>query len=298
MKIRVPLPAAVGPHPEACDWVSYLRRRSAAGPADSAAADRVLIAQPGIFDGAGAFDGVARNTITQAVGQGAHVEFWALDRRSNCPTRRCASGGCSAAGTPSAASSPATSPPGTSTATRPPPTTRGTTSAPGGSRWTHRSAPAWRAWPRSTTRAVPGRPQGPARPGPQGHPHPCRVPPGHRPTYTWRNYDRIDAPGAPVHKSRDGKPFTTAAQEVTDVQQLARSLGEAPLDFTEWYFPTKLSGDSGKPDAEVTAHSLHPGGINARPVLTVRAGSGVDFGAMDPNHSAPVVAPATTTSTS
>lgn len=80
----VPLPAAAPPHPPACDTLSYLRWRSASGPADAAAADRILIAQPGIFEGAGAFDGVARNTVAQAARQGLHVEFWALDRRSNC----------------------------------------------------------------------------------------------------------------------------------------------------------------------------------------------------------------------
>jgi len=81
---RVPLPTSAGPHPAACDWVSYLRFRSADGPRSSADADRILIAQPGVFEGAGAFGSVARNTIVKAAAQGRHIEFWALDRRSNC----------------------------------------------------------------------------------------------------------------------------------------------------------------------------------------------------------------------
>jgi hypothetical protein len=84
VRVRAPLPASVGPHPAACDWLSYLRFRDANGPARSADADRILVAQPGILEGAGAFDSVARNTITQAAQQGKHLEFWALDRRSNC----------------------------------------------------------------------------------------------------------------------------------------------------------------------------------------------------------------------
>lgn len=84
VRVRVPLPASVGPHPAACDWLSYLRFRDANGPARSADADRILVAQPGVLEGAGAFDSVARNTITQAAQQGKHLEFWALDRRSNC----------------------------------------------------------------------------------------------------------------------------------------------------------------------------------------------------------------------
>ncbi len=82
--IKAPLPAADGPRPAACDWLGYLRFRDAAGPADYTKADKIFIAQPGIFEGAGAFDSVARNTIVAAAKLGKHVEFWALDRRSNC----------------------------------------------------------------------------------------------------------------------------------------------------------------------------------------------------------------------
>ena len=81
---RVPLPASVGPHPKRCDWLSYLRFRSAGGPSDPKAADRILIAQPGVLEGAGAFESVARNTVAKAAANGQNVEFWALDRRSNC----------------------------------------------------------------------------------------------------------------------------------------------------------------------------------------------------------------------
>ncbi|POM26571.1 hypothetical protein BTM25_09720 [Actinomadura rubteroloni] len=84
VRVKVPLPKAVGPHPAACDWLSYLRFRDVHGPASSAKADRILVAQPGILEGAGAFDSVARNTITAAAAKGKHLEFWALDRRSNC----------------------------------------------------------------------------------------------------------------------------------------------------------------------------------------------------------------------
>ncbi|MCK0089713.1 hypothetical protein MWU77_02835 [Rhodococcus sp. F64268] len=82
--IPAPLPEYVGPRPERCDRLSYLRWRSVDGPADSAHADRIFVAQPGIFEGAGAFGSVARNTVVAAARRGAHVEFWALDRRSNC----------------------------------------------------------------------------------------------------------------------------------------------------------------------------------------------------------------------
>jgi len=63
------------------------------------------------------------------------------------------------------------------------------------------------------------------------------------PRYTWRNYNSIGAPGEVVATSRDGRPFTTAADEVTDIHELARSLAEQPLDFAEQYFPTKIVTD-------------------------------------------------------
>lgn len=84
VRVRIPLPPTAGRHPEACDWLSYLRFRSSAGPVRSADADRIVVAQPGIFEGAGAFESVARNTVAAAARAGSSIEFWALDRRSNC----------------------------------------------------------------------------------------------------------------------------------------------------------------------------------------------------------------------
>ena len=81
-----PLPAEDGPRPAACDRIGYLRFRDAHGPANPADADAIFVAQPGIFEGAGALDQVARNTIAAAAEKGYDVEFWALNRRSNCLT--------------------------------------------------------------------------------------------------------------------------------------------------------------------------------------------------------------------
>lgn len=82
--LAVPLPPGSLPHPQACDTLSYLRWRAVDGPRSSADAERVLVAQPGVFEGAGAFDSVARNTVAVAAEAGRYIEFWALDRRSNC----------------------------------------------------------------------------------------------------------------------------------------------------------------------------------------------------------------------
>ncbi len=84
VSLYAPLPPGDGTHPAACDRIGYLRFRSASGPSDPTKADAIFVAQPGVFEGAGAFDQVARNTIEDAAAKGYHVEFWAISRRSNC----------------------------------------------------------------------------------------------------------------------------------------------------------------------------------------------------------------------
>lgn len=84
VRVKLPLPEGVGARPAECDWLSYLRYRHEDGPEESASADRILVAQPGVLEGAGAFDAVARNTVAKAAEDGQNIEFWALDRRSNC----------------------------------------------------------------------------------------------------------------------------------------------------------------------------------------------------------------------
>src|SRR3954452_10108257 len=84
VRVYSPLPAADGAHPKRCDWIGYLRFRSADGPANPSKADAVFAIIPGFLGGAGSFDQVARNTIRDAAARGRHVEFWAIDRRSNC----------------------------------------------------------------------------------------------------------------------------------------------------------------------------------------------------------------------
>lgn len=82
--LHIPLPEGSKPHPEQCDRVSYLRFRNASGPTDPNKADRILVSQPGVLEGAGAYESVARNTVTEAASQGKNIEVWAMDRRSNC----------------------------------------------------------------------------------------------------------------------------------------------------------------------------------------------------------------------
>ncbi|MFG2133598.1 hypothetical protein ACGFNV_38360 [Streptomyces sp. NPDC048751] len=482
VRVKVPLPTSFGARPAACDWLSYLRYRSVDGPASSADADRILVAQPGILEGAGAFDSVARNTVARAAEQGRHIEFWALDRRSNCledrtgiasgdqhtavdyyyrgkkvdgrtfagyagngelgwmaklgieqtvrdqydlltaelpdqglRKRKVLCGGHSLGGvitgyfaaadfdgnrattadagyqqcagyfaldtTVSTSladlsgsipddtnlpdiglgygvvqagldtgvlsrtlSAPVLLNPETMTllgiaglgAVRNPSAEadlpsylpsnvnveatnrflfskdaaafltgspavkdfRLTNAAVLGALLDDNSVPL--AFLQSSVGFFDGGPivdksfpvanGGSQQPGLYGTAYKAIPDQPHGPLYTWRNYDRVGDPDDPRYRSADGTPFTGADKEVTDVQELARSLAEQPLDFTEQYFPTKLVTDiqlSTSP--QVKRLVVHPDGLKANPTLTVLAGDGLLAGRV-PADLHPVVA--------
>ncbi|GAA2279500.1 hypothetical protein GCM10010234_15270 [Streptomyces hawaiiensis] len=482
VRVKVPLPESAGPRPAACDRLSYLRYRSADGPAASADADRILIAQPGILEGAGAFDSVARNTVTRAAGQGRHIEFWALDRRSNCLEDRTGiasgdqhtavdyyyrgkqvdgrtfggytgnaqlgwmaklgieqtvrdqydlltaelpsqavrkqkvlCGGHSLGGVitgyfaaadfdgdrattadagynqcagyfaldttvsttlgdlsgsipgdtnlpdiglgygvvqagldsgvlPRTLSAPVLLNPETMTllgiaglgalkdldgeadlpgylprnlnieatnrflfAKDTPAFLSGspavkdfrlTNGAVLGALLDDNSVPL--AFLQTSVGFFDGGPiadksfptanGGDARPGLYGTAYKAIPDRPHGPLYTWRNYDRVGDADDPGYRSADGTPFTGAGEEVTDVRQLARSLAEQPLDFTEQYFPTKLVTDIELATSpQVKKLVVHPEGLKANPVLTVLAGEGLLAGRV-PADLHPVVA--------
>ncbi|MFF4908287.1 hypothetical protein ACFY2T_25880 [Streptomyces sp. NPDC001260] len=468
VRVKVPLPASFGARPAACDWLSYLRYRSSTGPAASADADRVLVAQPGILEGAGAFDSVARNTVARAAEQGEHIEFWALDRRSNCledhtgvdsgdqhtavdyyyrgkqvngrtfagfadngqlgwmaglgirqtvrdqydlltaelpdqslRKRKLLCGGHSLGGvvtgyfaTADFDGDPATTadagynqcagyfaldttvstsladlsgslpgdtdlpdvglgygavqagldsgvlPRSLSAPVLLNPETMtllaiagvGALQNPGGEsdlpaylpsntniEATNRflfskdtatfltGSPSVKDF-RLTNQAVlgallddnsvplaflqssvgffdggpvtdknfPAANGGSQQPGLFGTRYKAIPAEPHGPLYTWRDYDRVGAPDDPGYRSSDGTPFTEAGEEVTDIQELARSLARQPLDFTEQYFPTKLVTDLELATSpQVRQLVVHPDGLTADPTLTVLAGDGL-----------------------
>jgi len=84
VRLAAPMPPGTPTHPADCDTLSYLRIRSADGPAQASRSDAVLVAMPGILGGAEGLDITGRNTVRAAATKGKHIEFWALDRRSNC----------------------------------------------------------------------------------------------------------------------------------------------------------------------------------------------------------------------
>lgn len=84
VKLRVPLIKSTAAHPEACDWIQYVRFRSMTGPTESMQASSVAVLMPGILEGAMALEPLARNAVREAKRRGRDIEVWALDRRGNC----------------------------------------------------------------------------------------------------------------------------------------------------------------------------------------------------------------------
>ncbi|MGW4244294.1 hypothetical protein [Nocardia sp. NPDC004722] len=84
VRLHYPSPYATTAHPEACDWIGYIRYRSKTGPADTADADAVLTMQPGTFSGPGNLDIQAPQVVRKAAAMGKHVEYISLQRRSSC----------------------------------------------------------------------------------------------------------------------------------------------------------------------------------------------------------------------
>ncbi|MEV6560064.1 hypothetical protein AB0M22_30400 [Nocardia sp. NPDC051756] len=88
VRLHYPSPYSTMAHPEACDWISFVRYRSKKGPEQSADADAVLTVQPGTFSGAANMNPQAPQVVRKAAATGKFVEYVSLDRRANCAEDR------------------------------------------------------------------------------------------------------------------------------------------------------------------------------------------------------------------
>ncbi|MBJ7330279.1 MAG: hypothetical protein JHC95_10300 [Solirubrobacteraceae bacterium] len=82
--IDAPMPADVSGVPAECQRLSYYRYRNASGPTDRQEADAILVGMPGILGGAASLEMNALQVVQRAAETGRSVEYWALDRRTNC----------------------------------------------------------------------------------------------------------------------------------------------------------------------------------------------------------------------
>jgi len=84
-KIYSPLSGPAAAAPDQCDSIQFLRFKLKDAIRDPADADAVLLVMPGIYEGANAFEYIARQMIYVAkTYYEKDFEVWAVDRRSNC----------------------------------------------------------------------------------------------------------------------------------------------------------------------------------------------------------------------
>jgi hypothetical protein len=106
----------------------------------------------------------------------------------------------------------------------------------------------------------------------------------HGPLYTWRNYNQLSGPGT-IPRDDHGHPYTAPVDEVSDIHQLARVMFEAPADFVEEYFPTRLVADLQAAESGERGGQLAPlryDGIGKRPAFYLDAQNGIEAGASAP----------------
>jgi pimeloyl-ACP methyl ester carboxylesterase len=96
------------------------------------------------------------------------------------------------------------------------------------------------------------------------------------PLYQWMEYDAVGAEGAPPVANNDaGQPYTARDSEVSSLAQLARTMFEAPSNFIEQYFPTKIVADVAAAeggDRSGDLENLRYDGPSKRPILHIQAG--------------------------
>ena len=109
---------------------------------------------------------------------------------------------------------------------------------------------------------------------------------GTGPLYSWANYDQIGTPVDPDYRSTDGTlTYTTTADEVSSIQDVAPTLYSGPTNLPEWYFTMRLMLDissAGQPFApKYGLNFLHADHIDELPKIEFAAEKGPVGGAFD-----------------
>ena len=113
------------------------------------------------------------------------------------------------------------------------------------------------------------------------------------PLYGWTNYDEFGTPADPDYRSTDGSlTYTSAADEVSDIQDVARTLYRGPSNLPEWYFTMRLMLDialAPKPFApKYGLNFMHGDHINDLPKVEFQAEKGPMGGAFGFEQASPV----------
>lgn len=94
------------------------------------------------------------------------------------------------------------------------------------------------------------------------------------PLYRWSAHNAIGTP-----RDSQGRKYTSRASEVTDFRDAARIHVEAPADFWEWYFPTRVLTEAVAESAGDRSgdlrNSMHDG-VAKHPTLYLDSGEGIE----------------------
>lgn len=118
---------------------------------------------------------------------------------------------------------------------------------------------------------------------------------GKGPLYSWANYDETGGHAGPGYGSTDGTvTYTTADDEVSDIQDVARTLYRGPTNLPEWYFTMRLMLDiacAGEPFGPAYGLDfLHADRINDLPKIEFTAEKGPVGGAFSTASGEPLPA--------
>jgi len=107
-------------------------------------------------------------------------------------------------------------------------------------------------------------------------------------TYTWKNYNALTtADGQTTNHS----VYTSAAKEVTDINDFAAAFSSPTLDGTEWYFPVKLFVDTLTAGLGIRTGDLtnmrYYDGVQRHPSINLDAEDASMVDALDPLRSDP-----------
>jgi len=103
------------------------------------------------------------------------------------------------------------------------------------------------------------------------------------PLYSWVGHRGVGS-RAPVPPNDEGDPYTSRESEVSDLRQFARSTFEAPANFIEQYFPTRILTDivaAAGGDRSGGLEALRHDGPSLRPALLIQAADSDDNDAPD-----------------
>lgn len=106
---------------------------------------------------------------------------------------------------------------------------------------------------------------------------------GMGPLYHWVNFDEVGDAADPLFQDTGGTvTYTEAANEVADIQDVARAIYKGPMNLTEWYFSTRLVADLMAAffgfGPKYGIHYLHGGMLEAVPKIEFIAEQGVMSG--------------------